>query len=984
MNFNDYPDELKNEEQKALNEVISKMDGILEELDQQMQNYVQEAKNADIAVNPDLYFARILAEQGKKDTQENRKKYLNARDELYKTRLLLKFEDEVTSGIEEIKVGLHSCLHRGEHYVVSWDMPLCRHYVLNNDSTEYDSCVTDGSGQEFRTHYSLLVKNELKLRFTHVISAMNMFPGIYNDEDIKELKGKGFFSDAFLDKMISRFDPKEYDPDSAAKIISDEFLQELLERRSTPEFKNIVFSIQKKQGEIIQAPYQKNMIVQGCAGSGKSMIMLHRLPILLYDHPDTLGTTNLYIITPSQMYIQLAENMRHQLEISDVRMGTIEEYYDYCISKYPGHTAAEYGKISWGGRLRKNDEKYVYSKECIGDIRGYLETECRTNGVSLEKAFGILKVKSTDNEREKHTYAQKVSVRLLEAQNVLDANRKILKKYFDSIQETRKAISRISNVLKNRKTDVVKEIQKLITSDRTEMDETKKELSGLDRQRNAVAIQRREQLIAERRDHIRKLVSEQRSVEADTEYFASLTELGKKIESIVAPFQNLENLAKKEEKDYYRAIYESGKLVNGYHMILQELLKMEDKYERYSPVNKDTTWAGKCVTKLQGINGRYLDYKYYLEIRAEEKKLKDVNANVVGKTYEKIMEKIGAKRTASGSVRAFRCSPYLYLQVLYQYQGSPAAGKESLLAIDEAQGFAPEEIRLLKNVNDGKVVFNMYGDIYQHIEGTKGVDSWKEFKGILDFEEEDLQENYRNASQITEYCNKKFGIKMKAINTPGKGVHEIKSDHEFQEEIVKQLLGARGDGLAAILVSDNAEARYLLDRFSDYEQKFHDMTGEEHSLHQTRWNIINIDEAKGLEFTSVIVLAGRMSRNQRYIAYTRAMDDLYVYEGVLDTTGFENKTRRKKEDVTDMSQTSKSKHAVAKTLKDHSDSKVRKFFEERGLEVIDNRDEGGRLWVIGEKEVIRDDVAAVISEFKISGKYAEIFGKKGWCTKTDE
>ncbi len=85
-----------------------------------------------------------------------------------------------------------------------------------------------------------------------------------------------------------------------------------------------------------------------------------------------------------------------------------------------------------------------------------------------------------------------------------------------------------------------------------------------------------------------------------------------------------------------------------------------------------------------------------------------------------------------------------------------------------------------------------------------------------------------------------------------------------------------------------------------------------------------------------------------------------------------------------MSQTSKSKHAVAKTLKDHSDSKVRKFFEERGLEVIDNRDEGGRLWVIGEKEVIRDDVAAVISEFKISGKYAEIFGKKGWCTKTDK
>ena len=40
------------------------------------------------------------------------------------------------------------------------------------------------------------------------------------------------------------------------------------------------------------------MIVQGCAGSGKSMIMLHRLPIILYDNPKSLNRSNLYIITP--------------------------------------------------------------------------------------------------------------------------------------------------------------------------------------------------------------------------------------------------------------------------------------------------------------------------------------------------------------------------------------------------------------------------------------------------------------------------------------------------------------------------------------------------------------------------------------------------------------------------------------------------------------------------------------------------------------
>lgn len=48
--------------------------------------------------------------------------------------------------------------------------------------------------------------------------------------------------------------------------------------------------------------------------------------------------------------------------------------------------------------------------------------------------------------------------------------------------------------------------------------------------------------------------------------------------------------------------------------------------------------------------------------------------------------------------------------------------------------------------------------------------------------------------------------------------------------------------------------------------------------YNTRWNIIHIDDAKRLEFSSVIVLLGRMSRNQQYTVYTRILDDLYIPE----------------------------------------------------------------------------------------------------------
>lgn len=143
------------------------------------------------------------------------------------------------------------------------------------------------------------------------------------------------------------------------------------------------------------------------------------------------------------------------------------------------------------------------------------------------------------------------------------------------------------------------------------------------------------------------------------------------------------------------------------------------------------------------------------------------------------------------------------MQILYQFQGRPNNGLESFLSIDEAQG----------------------------------IDSWSEYTDVLTSDMYEMQENYRNASKITDFCNKQFGMNMSAINTPGKGVHEILSDEEFYNEMISQLVDTQRAGLAAILVGDDKEARYLLNRFGVYENKFHDMTIEEFSIHRARWNI---------------------------------------------------------------------------------------------------------------------------------------------------
>ena len=69
MNINSEPDRLKEEEQSILNELIAEMDKVINSLDKKMQTYVDEAKNIDIALNPDSYLSRILNVNGLKDTE---------------------------------------------------------------------------------------------------------------------------------------------------------------------------------------------------------------------------------------------------------------------------------------------------------------------------------------------------------------------------------------------------------------------------------------------------------------------------------------------------------------------------------------------------------------------------------------------------------------------------------------------------------------------------------------------------------------------------------------------------------------------------------------------------------------------------------------------------------------------------------------------------------------------------------------------------
>ncbi len=104
-----------------------------------------------------------------------------------------------------------------------------------------------------------------------------------------------------------------YDLDGS--ISSDEFLQPYLSDESNQRLKNIVATIQEEQDKIIRFPLNKNIIVQGVAGSGKTTVALHRLSYLIYNNSKTIKPKNYYIISPSAVFKSYITGLLEDLEV---------------------------------------------------------------------------------------------------------------------------------------------------------------------------------------------------------------------------------------------------------------------------------------------------------------------------------------------------------------------------------------------------------------------------------------------------------------------------------------------------------------------------------------------------------------------------------------------------------------------------------------------------------------------------------------------
>jgi DNA helicase IV len=95
-----------------------------------------------------------------------------------------------------------------------------------------------------------------------------------------------------------------------AGLPEDEALAEILLSRSGSELTEVVSTIQRSQFELMEAPFDEHLVIQGGPGTGKTIIGLHRISVLLYRHGERLRADDMLVITPTDT---LARYVRHVL-----------------------------------------------------------------------------------------------------------------------------------------------------------------------------------------------------------------------------------------------------------------------------------------------------------------------------------------------------------------------------------------------------------------------------------------------------------------------------------------------------------------------------------------------------------------------------------------------------------------------------------------------------------------------------------------------
>lgn len=746
--------------------------------------------------------------------------------------------------------------------------------------------------------------------------------------------------------------------------ITDPFLVRVLNmRKKQHSLTDIFVTIQENQNKIVNTDFNKNIIVQGCAGSGKTMVLLHRLSALKYKQRYFDFSQNALILAPNEQFSLHIKGLAEGLQIGSVHRISVEQYYLDMLLQYDSAFKPE-NKIVSEMQVPQDYVDYIYSDQFKNDFeRAYNDILEKRNGlvdvlIQLQEAMNQEKKTISWTEESRFTIQMKYSVDVLndlvrkKEQDFASAQDKITK------AEERRAFleDRIPASEQFAKSIVQESLPRVNTKIGEYVLEKQQEIEALNKkiqelQEEYARIQGA-LIIFGKRAKLEKLDADIKEVKAkviplqtqldEQKKILSISQDGKEDDEILAWMKQVSVYVKKVQDE------------------VQLCSNAKDEYSRFSNElsesadNIQAAYEEYHLTEAEQYSEEIKKTIQYLYEQLEQYSL----LNIYQQIYEESVRVFKEKNDVKSIIG--KCHRYdLYVQLMFVMKYfNKKIGNMQFICVDEGQDLAVNEYRLLSELNQNNVVFNIFGDTNQLMKSGRGISDWNLLVSEFHAEQYVLNENYRNTNQITRFCNDNFGFKTLQTGVDGSKVREIP-----RRDLEKELAGlmVTTERVAILLPRTVQKMKYL-----DMEilpENIRRIIGE--TMDNGFISVMYVDEVKGIEFDKVFVVSAKMRRNEKYIAYTRALSELII---VVDESVAEYDTESNKNQEVDPNK------------KEHkTEIKKRKYaaLKWEGKKETQKEESVERLSVKGQEYLLEDSYAqyVVTSNLKVE-KVTAICTKK--------
>ena len=496
------------------------------------------------------------------------------------------------------------------------------------------------------------------------------------------------------------------------EILFDPYLRSIIkDRKDDVRVRDIIRTIQDKQFDIITRPERESFVLQGCAGSGKTMILLHRLSYLMYNN-EALKPRDVLVITPSDSFNAFIDELAQVLELKRVRTTTLKDYY-FRVLKNEGIDLQE--KL---GTERENEAylAYLYSDKfprdvekemgkLLGDMCGlFTGAECRE---VAEKVLADCK-----KRQESFTRVKNASIRVRRCVlGELKENREGGFYFTKPFRAVMSAFVQVEDFL-----------HYALTEELRSPDYFFRQFVEFYRSAREISV-RAEQVFAGAREDLSGLLLTIDREIADLKRY-------KKRQGTEDVYTYAERIARRTE------------LKEETEKIIRVISEMDEGLELFREFFAVLRLTGACAEA-----GR-------CESAA------DVTRWLYRRTIKKYKQKYGMKGV-------YPSDGYALCEVL-SLAGRKLTPRYGLVFVDEGQDVSAQEYALLKRINSD-AAFNVFGDLKQNITPWRGIGEWTEEFGAR----YELNRNYRNTNEIVEFVSKISGVDMTPIGLHGSPVEKI-------------------------------------------------------------------------------------------------------------------------------------------------------------------------------------------------------------------